>query len=139
MRIESVRNQVGSENVTAGSNVDSNSNATGTGRAVSSNTPQTMLSGNEDYATAASDTVSDNNTIGQSTTESDSESNSEVDATSLVSGYQAAASDLINKYRASLLNIDTSIILEVQDCFMALLNNGDSYSQHNYPYYYGRY
>jgi hypothetical protein len=136
MKIHSVNNTVTAEDSNVNAKTTSASDTLSTSRAVQSNTPQTMLSGNEDYATAASDSKGD--TKGTGATDSDSTSNtaSNINGDNLVTGYQAAASDLINKYRASLLNIDTSILLEIQDCFMLLLNNGDAYTPNNY-YGYG--
>jgi hypothetical protein len=132
MRIHSVNSTAAEEKIAATATGDSTSETDAKGRAVQSNTPQTMLAANEDYATAASDTVSESDVTGHSTNESDSTSNTNANSDNLVTGYQAAASDLINKYRASLLNIDTSIILELQDCFMLLLNNADSYTPQPY-------
>jgi hypothetical protein len=129
---------------------DSTNIADSTARAVQSNTPQTMLAGNEDYATSASDSKSHsdgsattnqtsdsdniNDTIGNSVLDTDSLGNTKTDTDTMVTGYQGAASDLINKYRNTLLNIDTAVLLELQDCFMGLLNNGDSYSSSNNYY-----
>ena len=107
----------------------------GESRAVQSQTPQTMLSGNGDYATSAADTNSANKVTSSTDSENKTNSNRDTNDESLVTGYQAVASDLINKYRATLLNIDTMILLEIQDCFIALLNNGDSYTEHNSIYY----
>jgi hypothetical protein len=109
------------------------SDTVSTSRAVQSQTPQTMLAGNEDYATSASDSKGDTKGTGVTDADSSSNTTNNFNGDNLVTGYQAAASDLINKYRASLLNNDTSILLELQDCFMLLLNNGDSYTANN-PY-----
>jgi hypothetical protein len=134
MRIQSIGKAKVEEDITANNVSTTNTETEGKGRAVQSQTPQTMLSGNEDYATAASDTSSDNVTKGTAEAENKSDSTTDSATENLVTGYQAAASDLINKYRASLLNIDTSVILELQDCFMLLLNNGDSYTNSNNYY-----
>jgi hypothetical protein len=148
--IDAVTN-VGEVNNTT-SSTDTTTTNDSSGRAVQSQTPQTMLSGNEDYATAASDSVShadatsfadqtaeaigSTDTVANTETDSNATGNTKTDRDNLVTGYQGAASDLINKYRNSLLNIDSSILLELQDCFMMLLNNGDSYTSAN-NYYYG--
>lgn len=103
-------------------------------RAVNSSTPQTMLSGNEDYATSSSDTNSNAETDSTSTNETSNTTSSANTGTSLVTGYQGAASDLITKYRNTLLNIDTLVIADVQDCFMLLLNNGDAFTRNGWYY-----
>lgn len=134
MRIHSVSSGNVDETQNATSTNTSQSDSEGQGRAVSSNTPQTMLAGNEDYATAATDNVS-SSLVNATTDQENDATNATVTASdNLVTGYQGAASDLINKYRNTLLNIDTSILLEIQDCFMALLNNGDAYTTESIYY-----
>ena len=132
MKIHTVTTAKSDELSNAESTGVSSSDSDAKSRAVQSNTPQTMLSGNEDYATAASDSISTSATKGDTEQSSTANTSNEANSDHLVTGYQAAASDLINKYRATLLNIDTSVILEVQDCFMALLNNGDAYTSQSY-------
>jgi hypothetical protein len=135
MRIHSVSKGLVDETQTAKADTTSLTETDSKGRAVQSNTPQTMLAGNEDYASSASDSVGESDVKGSSINETEGESKTTSDTDNLVTGYQAIASDLIQKYRASLLNIDASILNELQDCFMLLLNNGDSY--HANTYYYG--
>jgi hypothetical protein len=133
MRIHTVGKLTGIEEVKASATADSLTGTDANSRAVSSQTPQTMLAGNEDYATAATDSVSKSDVVGKSTQDTESDSTNNTESDNLVTGYQAVASDLIQKYRSTLLNIDTSILLEVQDCFMLLLNNNDAYTP--IPYY----
>jgi hypothetical protein len=141
---------IGDENSDTTTNVTGNNDTTSDSRSVASQTPQTMLAGNEDYATSASDSVghSNANTLSDQTGEAishsenvgttdsvtDSVGNTATDSDTLVTGYQGAASDLINKYRNTLLNIDSAILLDIADCFMGLLNNGDSYTPSHYHY-----
>lgn len=98
-------------------------------RAVSSTTPQTMLSGDEDYATGATD--SNSQTTNTSTGDANTSATNETDeiGDSTVTGYQAAASDLITKFRGTLLNIDMMIMSDLQECFMGILNTSDDYYQ----------
>jgi len=105
-----------------------NSENDSAGRVVQSSTPQTMLAGNADYASAASDSNTKSNVKADSNQNSESNSENETEAESLVTGYQGIASDLIMRYRNSLLNIDAMILHDIEDCFMLVLNNGDSYS-----------
>jgi len=97
-------------------------------RSVTSDTPQTMLSGNEDYASAAADANSDSvaNSTNQETATQITSSSANSDT--LVTGYQGAASDLVMRYRESLINVDLMIIQELEECFMLVWDNGDSYT-----------
>lgn len=115
-------------------------NATGStksgARAVSSTTPQTMLAGDEDYASGASDTNSlaesenDNTSTAISTSESDAAGDTSV------TGYQGTPADLIMRYRDSLLNIDLMVLRDLEELFMQVFDNGDSYTQTRMGYYF---
>lgn len=104
------------------------SNGVGSSRSVSSETPQTMLSGNGDYATGASDTksLSDNTSTGSQTNNDNQSSQTSGDTTT--KGYQGLASDLIMRYRESLLNIDLMVLGELEELFMLVWDNGDTYT-----------
>jgi hypothetical protein len=103
-------------------------NATGKSRSVSSETPQTALSGNGDYATAASDVNSDSSNDSTGSQTSVDNATTATDATNHTTGYQGAASDLIMRYRESLLNIDLMILGELEELFMLVWDNGDEYT-----------
>lgn len=105
-------------------------------RSVQSEFPQHQLAGDQDYATAAADSVSDGNTTAESTESSQNEAtNSGKSRTSGIQGYQ---SDMLIRYRETFLNIDLMVIDELRDCFMAIWNNDDNYTQSRFgPYMYG--
>lgn len=113
-------------NSTADSTATSEANAKS--RSVNSETPQTMLAGNGDYATSAADANSDsiNDSIAKqiNSDNATTASNNET----LTKGYQGAASDIIMRYRDSLLNIDMNIIRDLEECFMGVWDNGDSFT-----------
>lgn len=104
-------------------------------RVVNSDTPQTMLSGIEDYASGATDSNSQSDVESVSNQTADTSNNTNSDSDTLVTGYQGIASELVMRYRNSLLNIDTLILTDLEDCFMQILNNGDEYSTRNNFYY----
>lgn len=135
MRIHSVGLSAteGNEEVTASN--ETSTDGESQSRAVASETPQTMLAGNGDYATSASDSRSENLTNANSSQESNATNNSETNSDTLVTGYQAVASDLVTRYRSSLINIDTMILSELSDNFMRMLNTGDSYHNSFSPFY----
>lgn len=134
MRIHSVSKaaMTGEEEATGHNTTTSETESKG--RAVASQTPQTMLASNADYATSATDSESDSDVSGESSQESTSSNSTESNSDNLVTGYQGIASDLIVKYRNSLLNIDTMILYDLQDCFMQILDNGDAYTSQGWIY-----
>lgn len=101
-------------------------------RAVGSDFPQTMLAGNADYASNASDTNSSVDVDSTAEQDSDATNNSKSNSDTLVTGYQGIASDLVMRYRSSLINIDTMVLAELENCFMLVLNNGDEYFAREY-------
>jgi hypothetical protein len=133
MRIQSVgkNHMEGKENTTA--ETDSTTTNKSGARIIGSDFPQSMLAGNADYARTGSDTTSDVEIDTDGESKSESTSNTDADSENLVTGYQGAASDLITKFRNTILNIDTMILADIEDCFMLVLNNGDEYfSRGNY-------
>jgi hypothetical protein len=130
MRIHSVgqNHMTGSE--TGAHNSTGDTNTTSGSRVVSSNFPQTQLAGNADYATSANDANTTSGVNSTASANSEAANNTDSNSDNLVTGYQGAASDLIVKYRNSLINIDTAILAELEDCFMLVLNNGDEYFRH---------
>ena len=135
MRIHSVGTGTMEGTSQSDSNNSNTSDVTSGSRTVGSDFPQTVLAGNADYATNASDLNSDVTTNAGGTAHADSSNSSNNTSDTLVTGYQGAASDLIMKYRNSLINIDLMVIDALEDCFMLVLNNGDEYFARNY---YGR-
>lgn len=126
-------NTVDLHTVNSNDNVQHATNATtsDTGsksRAVQSETPQTMLSGDGDYATAATDAISDTTGVSNATEDSTNTLNGD----NRITGYQGVASDLVMRYRESLLNIDLMIINDLEELFMLVWDNGDSYTNGGY-------
>lgn len=97
------------------------SDAKSTARAVNSDTPQTQLAGNEDYATGIVDNVA------ESTNTGDANSSDSSLGSVNTRGFSGAMSDLLIRYRDTFLNIDMQIIAELEDCFMQLWSTGDEY------------
>lgn len=119
---------------TSNSSTGTNSSDTnGKSRSVSSTTPQTMLSQNEDYASSATDVNTDTTMSGNSS-QSGSGSGT-IDRT--VQGSQGPASELLMRYRASLLNIDMQVIRDLETLFMQIWDNGDEFTHSNWGAGYG--
>lgn len=109
-----------------------------TSRQVGSDAPQVYLSGNGDYASNASDGRSDataRTDISQtetvtSGTESERTGHNVMDSST--TGYQGLPSDMLQAYRATIINIDMMIVNEVETLFMGIFNSGDSYFDRRY-------
>lgn len=111
------------------------SNGTAGSRAVQSQTPQVMLSGNKDYATSAADTTSQSANTGSGNESSTSSNEENTNSTSEMKGYQGIPSELLMAYRATMLNVDMNVIEELNELFMGIWNNGDQYRATTRGYY----
>ena len=130
--VTSVDNNV---SATSEASQDSNNTNNAKSRAVASELPQTRLSGNENYATNAQDSLSSGdttshssgtnreNTTGSTLSKSDSTNKSQVESRSR--GRQASGAQLIMEYRQAILNIDMMIIDELSELFMGLWATND--------------
>lgn len=108
---------------------ETTNNADSHSRAVQSDTPQTMLQGNADYATGASDVNGTTDSTTNATENNTSNVDGTVNGTSSVTGFQGVASELLMRYRQSLINIDMMVISDLEELFMLIWDNGDSYTQ----------
>lgn len=93
-------------------------------RNVNSDTPQVLLSGNKDYATSAADATSTATSTTNSGQDTSGSTLSKLEALSHTTGFQGAASTLLNNYRATLLNINMMIVPEVNELFMLVRSDG---------------
>lgn len=127
----------GTENSTAASNSKTGSKA----RNVSSVLPQQQLSGNGDYADAASDAISDTEVDSDATDNRVSQSTGTNQATSTAhtTGYSGSPSDLLLRYRDTIVNVDMMVINALEDLFMGIWNTADEYSQNTVSGYSGFY
>lgn len=106
-------------------------------RAINSAFPQNMLSGNADYATDGGDVTSTGTVEGTGTEEATLISDVDTSAETRTKGFSGSGADLLMRYRASILNIDLSIIneLEAADLFMLVWDNGDDHTTNNERHY----
>lgn len=115
-----------SEGVTSS---DTESDIDANARNVSSSFPQTQLAGNKDYATSGADSNSQTKTTGNVNEETSAESSATNESESRTTGYQGIPAQLIQAYRAAILNVDMLVIGELDELFMAVWNNADEYSR----------
>ena len=92
------------------------------GRTVGSDTPQTRLAGDGDYATSISDasTSGDTTSRNESDSTSSSTSNYNNNQRSESWGYSGSKARAIADYRGTLLNVDDLVIAELSELFMGL-------------------
>lgn len=102
-------------------------------RAVSSETPQTVLSGTGDYATALQDSTG--NTTASGTTTEDRTETQTADAENTVSGFQGHSAALVWAARQALVNVDMMVIAELESLFMLVWSTGEEYTGRQWPYY----
>lgn len=132
----------GTTETTGESASDSNSTtgATSVSRSVNQDFPQVALSPDEDYASSAVDgngTTSstsvghEENTSTQLATDTATE-DAEQNSDSRTTGYQGVPSDILMRYRESILNIDTMILADLDELFMSVWDNGQPFHSHNY-------
>lgn len=92
------------------------------GRTVGSDTPQTRLAGDGDYATSISDASTSGDTTSRNESDSTSSSSSNYvnNQHSNSWGYSGSKARAIADYRGTLLNVDDLVIAELSDLFMGL-------------------
>nr|DAR18431.1 MAG TPA: Lower collar protein [Caudoviricetes sp.] len=89
-------------------------------RAVQSETPQVMLSGNGDYATGAADSTSLTGVKSSSEGTGSQSSTSSSDGTGTASqeGFSGSMASLIQAHRDAIVNIDMMVIAQLEPLFM---------------------
>lgn len=104
------------------------------GRTVQSETPQTMLSGNQDYATSASDNHStvdgtqEVHSTGSAETSADNSASSGSGNEARSWGYSGHAPALIDAWRSTFANIDMMVIDELETLFMGIYSSNDGFT-----------
>jgi hypothetical protein len=112
---------------------NNNSTSAAKSRAVASDTPQTQLMPDADYATSMQDNISDGAATSEATDVQDSGQTSHNEHNQ--TGYTGHAPMLILQARQALVNVDMMVIAELQELFMLLWATNDSYSGRQFPYY----
>lgn len=118
-------------NTTNASNETVSNNTSGS-RTVLMDTPQMRLAGDKDYASGATDNTGTASATGTVSEETTFTSDGDTVVNSRTSGYQGVASELLTRYRQSLINPDMMVIDSLVDCFMSVWDNGDSFTPKGY-------
>lgn len=112
-----------------------NSTSDAKSRAVAQELPQTMLSGNGDYATNAQDNIS--NTAAGAKSNDASNTVQDGSAENTTTGFQGNPAMMILQYRQSLVNVDMMVLDELKELFMLIWSNGDEFGTTGRGYFYG--
>lgn len=138
MSITNDSESTGHESTSQSSTSDNTSTTDSKSRSVSSETPQTMLAGNEDYASSAADSVGHSDVSGNATGNVDGTTDANGTVTATTKGSTGHSAVLLMQYRQSFLNIDMNVIKELESLFMMVWDNGDEFADNQYGgYQYG--
>lgn len=101
---------------------------------VNSDFPQTSLGDNTtgNYGTSSTESKSDSNSTSSATDARVDLTNAREEQRTLVNGYNIPQSQLLQLYRNTFLNIDVAIIADLNELFMGLWDNGDTYTRNGY-------
>ena len=122
MRVKSTNKSLGTAKSTSSSveHGTSSSSTDAKSRAVQSDTPQVMLSGNGDYATNAADSTSltgvrsESDGTGSQTSTTSSDGSGE----NTQEGFSGSMSSLIQAHRDAIVNVDMMVITQLEPLFM---------------------
>lgn len=100
----------------------------------SSDFPQTTLNDNDtgNFASSSTESKSDGSATSNANESSTTNAKTTDMTTNRVTGFSGSAADLLTRYRATLLNIDLAVIQDLQELFMSVWDNGDTYFQNGY-------
>jgi hypothetical protein len=130
INIESDGNQASTSNSkgTQTSESDSDSNA----ESIASDFPQTQYNSTDGaiYGTTGQNSKATGKNTGTGSDERDDTVSGETKSTT--KGYTGIASELLMRYRATLLNVDMQVIAELEELFMQIWDNGDTYTESDY-------
>lgn len=102
-------------------NSDGSGSTGSRGRTVASDTPQTRLEGNADYASSMSDATNETSNKSKSTSSSNSKNRNEYDNNqSSRSKQRGSKAQMIAQYRSTLINVDNFIIEELRELFLGV-------------------
>ncbi|QXG07741.1 lower collar protein [Curtobacterium phage Pize] len=131
MDMKTVSGDTSSADNKSDSSTESTGNSTGDGITVNSDFPQTALNDNDtgNYASSSTESNSKGDTKSNGKESRTDKTSSKSDSTSATTGYAGVAADLLMRYRATLLNIDMMVIGELQELFMSIWDNGDTFTE----------
>lgn len=124
-RLTTTRNDKSVENGTNGSSSTSKVTTTSGSRNITSDTPEVMLSDDTDYATTGADANSLAETDTSSSNSGSTGNVSNLDGSTTTTGTQGSLADQLQKFRATIVNIDTSVLFDLNELFFSVRTRGD--------------
>lgn len=129
------------EHVSTQSTTGSSDNATESlsdsqSRAVTTDTPQSQLSGNADYASSGADSKSLTANEASGTQSSNTDTTMEDSSESRQRGYTGHAAELLQRYRESLISVDAMVVASLSPYFMMVVDTPFPYTARE-SFYYG--
>jgi hypothetical protein len=119
-KLTTTRADTVNETSTQDSGTNTASTSSSGSRTVGSTLPQTQLARDKNYASSGNDASVTAQSGTDTTANATGENNSEANGTSTTTGYQGSPSDLLMKFRETLLNTDMLVVNEFEDCFMGV-------------------
>lgn len=107
---------------------NSTNSSSSKGRNTHLETPQTELAGDADYASSADVSQAESAGAAGAISSNTSKGETKLAGKSTTSGRQGSASDLLLKYRQTLINTDMMVVNECNDLFMNIWDNGEEFS-----------
>lgn len=127
--LTTTRNDSGNTTGKRDSSSGSTSTASSASRSQSSETPQNELPDgweqDADYATGGAASQTASNGSATSTGTDSSNATTSAQGTSTTTGFQGSAADLLGKFRAQIINIDTAILSDLNQLFMGIWDNNE--------------
>ena len=116
------------QSATSTSENDTKSSSDSKSRAVTTDTPQSSLSGNADYATSGADSNSVTTNDATAEQSSNTDSTSEDVGESRQRGYTGHTAELLQRYRETLITVDTMVVSSLSPYFMMLVDTPFPYT-----------
>ncbi|QXG07817.1 lower collar protein [Curtobacterium phage Reje] len=131
MDIETVSKAIQKNNATSDSEAENSGESVAKGITINNDFPQTGLRQNNtaNYATSSVESDSESSNTGVATEKRTDESTGETDQENRTKGYSASPALLLMQWREAMLNIDMLVITTLQDQFMSIWDNGDTYTE----------
>lgn len=135
----STTDQTGTESQKQSGTTDNTGDTSAKSRTTNAVYPQVHLQTDQDYATNGVDVVSDSTTTNNSKTDADVLTNRSDtgNVTSNTKGFLGSQSDLLTKYRSTMINIDLMVLDELEPLFMQIWSDMSEFYKHERGFYYG--
>lgn len=127
--LRTIREDQARESTTRNSTGSATNTSTTKAKSAATTTPQNELpddwTEDPDYASSGASSKSDSENTSGTTGSDTGTGTTDTNGNTTVTGFQGSAADLLGKYRAQIINIDTMILGNISDLFMGIWDNGE--------------